>query len=101
MKVTIRQEGFLSSDREAIIKDYTSTALLLHLVEPVILDDEECKYIVAEIRHEGTTFEDLVPGKTIICNVTAVSQNKADSENLMDLSWWRGGGATITDLVVC
>jgi hypothetical protein len=98
--VKILANGFLDNEREATVEGQNADSILLRLKSPLSLSDDVFEYIVAKVRHEGASFDDFESGERLLCNLTAVSNQHALSGNPFDLSWWRGGNATITDVIM-
>lgn len=73
---------------------------LLRLRTPLRTSDREIEYLVASVRHDGTSWAHLVPGAVIAANAIGVSAEHATGPNPLDLSWWRGGGAFVVDIEV-
>lgn len=95
MKVFITANGFIENDSEGIIEYQNEKAALIRLIYPF---DNPVEYVVAQVRYEGASIKDLELGRALLCNVTATTDKLAKSSNPVDLSWWRGGNATITDI---
>lgn len=100
LKVLLRGEGFLGADREAIVELSNDTALLARLLEPLWHEGAPITHVVVQVRHESDDFCDLRAGQKYFCNVTAIPAARAASENPLDLSWWRGGPAVMTDMAI-
>ena len=96
----LRGEGFQQTDQEATVELSSDTALLARLTVPLLFDGKEITHVVVQVRHEGEDFCDLRPGQKYFCNVTAIPTKRADAEDPLDLSWWRGGPAVITDMAL-
>jgi len=71
---------------------------LLELEKPLRERSQGYKYFIAAPRHEGDSFAELKHGRKILCNLTAIPEEKAKSGNPGDLSWWRGGLVVIADM---
>ena len=100
MKVLVRQEGFIPNDQQASIELRTRNALLLKFLVPFGSSGKIVEYAVVQPRHSDASFDCLEKGKIILCNLTAVSRERAVSDDPLDLSWWRGGNAVITDVLI-
>jgi hypothetical protein len=73
-------------------------ALLIKLLEPFEYKKVNCEYFVANPRHEGSSYDELLQGKSVFSGLTCISPENAYSENPFDLSWWRGGVALIGEI---
>ena len=100
LRALVRGEGFLGADREAVVELSSDTALLARLQEPLWHEGKPITHVVVQARHESDGFRDLKPGRKFSCNVTAIPAEQAASDNPLDLSWWRGGTAAITDMAI-
>jgi hypothetical protein len=59
-----------------------------------------CSHLVASVRHEGKTLSEIKEGNAVLCALTLVPDEKFDPGKPCDVSWWRGGGAVIGDIVI-
>ena len=64
---------------------------LIKLVKALRFEGGDWEYFVATTRHRGDGLSDLLSGKEVICNLTAISKAQASSAAPVDTSWWRGG----------
>ena len=82
--------GLMPSDRggQALIK----------LDEPFEYRGTVCRHVIASPRHVGVEMASLSDGKTVLCGVTGISEQQAESSKPFDLSSWRGGVAFIGDV---
>jgi len=101
-KVTILANDFLASDLLALIVavDECKQTLLLEFDSKHLEIGEEFTYAVASPRLSPKDITLLSKNKLLSCSVTWVPNVKFNEKDPMDLSWWRGGGAAITDLRV-
>lgn len=92
-RVTILRNAFLDRDVSACVEltDETSGNLLLRFERAVQCDGKTYRYAVATPRHS-------VGNVSVSCSIIWVPDDKFDAENPMDVKWWRGGGATISDI---
>lgn len=75
--------------------------LALRLDAPVFLSsDEEAQYLVASVRHENRSLDEIAAGQQVVCALTLVPNAKFNPAKPFDVSWWRGGGAAIGDIAV-
>lgn len=66
-------------------------AILLQLNIPLEYRDVGCEFFVASPRPEIGSFDSLMEGVGVDCNLTRIPADRASSPNPLDLSWWRGG----------
>jgi hypothetical protein len=60
-------------------------------MRPFQHEGEEREYFVAATRYEGDNLLDLLRGKAVVCNLTAIPSSQALSAAALDLTAWRGG----------
>ncbi len=71
--------------------------MLLSFVEPKTFQGVDCTYFVGSPRFVGRQLEDIICGDAVHCGLTRISEERANSADPFDLSWWRGGiGLTCT-----
>jgi hypothetical protein len=58
----------------------------------------ECEYFIATPRHTGVNIGTLFKGKPILCGLTRIPKELAESQNPFDLTLWRGGVTIIGEL---
>jgi hypothetical protein len=97
-KVLVGASGFVSESQNAEVIKTSSSSMLLRLVKPIESEGQSIQYVVVQARHENTSFEGKESGDNVLCNLTATSLERVESGDPFDLSWWRGGNATITDV---
>ena len=85
----------IDSDPNAL----TSKAGLIVLEEPLSYKGEECKFFVAHPRLESDRMENILNNITVNCCLTRISEEQAESDTPFDLSWWRGGGITLSGTI--
>ena len=85
-------------EHQATVEILKPDAVLLRLHSPFDYDNKAIEYAVASVRLEGDTLTNLEDGEYVLCNVTFITKERATSEDPLDLSWWRGGGAMITSI---
>ena len=73
-------------------------SLVLGLALPLKYKTEEFRYFMATTRHEGRTFQQVLSGEQVGCNLTGIPTERLQGGDLFDMSWWRGGAAAIADL---
>lgn len=90
----------LSADSiEGTVIYATDDRVALRLSKPIVLNNGDmAPYLVASIRHEGKSTQDIICGQNVVCGITLVPASRFDSRNPCDTSWWRGGGAAIGEI---
>jgi hypothetical protein len=58
----------------------------------------ECEYFIATPRYTGANIKTLVKEGSMICGITRIPKELAESQNPFDLSLWRGGVAILGKL---
>lgn len=100
-KVLIRAEEMLSAPCRGVIGAIDSDGgILLYLDPTVQLGADECQHALARVRSVQDSYLSLLSSGILSCNVTFVPVLKFDQTNPFNLSWWRGGGALIADVVL-
>lgn len=102
LKVIIRGNEFVDKDLCAFIVtiDEDKQSILLELEEPIYHSSMTYRHVVAAPRLCKDDLNTLSVKKVLGCSVTWVPESKYNLDEPMDLSWWRGGAATITDLCI-
>ena len=77
-----------------------SSSLLLEFVPPAQIGTQTYLFAVARPRLERDDLGTLLSTGVLSCGVTCISQARYDPTRPFDLSWWRGGGAALADLVL-
>jgi len=99
-QIIICGNDFVAQDLSAsivIIKE-DKKSILLELDEPLNLANMRYRYVVAILRLLKDDLVSMAKGGVLGCSVTWVPEDEFRSDDPMDLSWWRGGAAAITDL---
>jgi hypothetical protein len=79
----------------------TNNAIAVRLEFSLMLPNHvEAAYLVASIRHENKSLMEINSGQQVLCALTPVPTANFDPAKPCDLSWWRGGGAAIGDIVL-
>jgi len=101
-RILVRGNEFEDKDLPAmiVVVDEEKQKLLLELDEPLINRSTTYRHVVASPRLRKDSIDLLVSGGILGCTVTWVPDEKYNSSAPTDLSWWRGGGAAITDLQI-
>ena len=75
-------------------------ALLLEFSPGIRAGSQVCRFAVAQARLECDRLVELLTRGRLGCALTAVPEERFDPLRPFDLSWWRGGGAEIGDVVL-
>lgn len=73
-------------------------SILIQLNIPLDYQDVRCEFFVASPRSAMGSFDSLMEGEAVDCNLTRIPTDRATSTNPLDLSWWRGGVVLIGTL---
>lgn len=71
--------------------DGKPTQMLLSFLEPKTFQGVECTYFVGGPRFVGHRLEDVIRGGMVDCDLTRIPEERVNSADPFDLSWWRGG----------
>jgi hypothetical protein len=71
--------------------DEGEAAILIRLKQRFRHEGAEGEYFVATSRYEGDDLLDLLNGRSIVSNLTAITASQAQSADPLDLTGWRGG----------
>jgi len=77
---------------EIAVVDASENAVLIELDVSVSDGKDFFLNLVASPRHEGKRIADLSVEDSIICSFTGLTDERAQSKDPLDISWWRGGG---------
>jgi hypothetical protein len=80
--------------------DPESLSLLLEFVLPAQIGPPTYPYAVARPRLERDDLGTLLDSGILGCGIVCVPPDRYDPARPFDLSWWRGGGAAVGDLVL-
>src|SRR6266849_4198882 len=75
-------------------------ALLLEFGQPSLIEGKGYRYAIASPRLERDDLTTLLQKGSLSCGVTWVPEERFNEQRPFDLSWWRGGAAAITDIVL-
>ena len=78
-----------------------SNKLFVELLKAVNLNAHTYTFAVLEPRLERDELSGLLRGNALLCAVTLVPEDRHDPASPFNLSWWRGGAATIADVILC
>jgi len=81
------------------ISQETNT-LVIELDSPLELEGRRYSWVVASPRLERDSLDTLLSLKSLSCGVTWVPDERFNRDVPFDVSWWRGGAAAITDIVI-
>lgn len=101
-KVIVRGNEFIDQDIGAsiVMIGTDNKTILLKLDEPLKNASMTYQHIIASPRLSKDDLGILDTAGILGCSITWVPEDKYNSNNPMDLSWWRGGAAAITDLCI-
>jgi hypothetical protein len=71
---------------------------LIKLDQSFNYKNTECEYFIATPRYSGANIGALAKGKPMICGITRIPKELAESQNPFDLSLWRGGVTIIGEV---
>lgn len=93
---------FSAAAAPAVIRaiDSDSSSMILEFIPPVRVGEVAYAFAVARARLERDDLETLLKKGVLGCGVTCVPPHRYDPAKPFDLSWWRGGGAAIADVVL-
>lgn len=80
--------------------DAGSKSLLLEFVPTARIGAQVYPFAVAYPRLQRDDLGVLLGNGTVGCAVTCVPSDRYDAAKPFDLSWWRGRGAAVADLVL-
>jgi len=100
--VRVLADDLFGTSVNAVIRliDQGSKSMLLEFELPVKLGEQTYSLAVARLRLERDDLDTLLTNGSVGCGVTCVSNDRYDPAKPFDLSWWRGGGAAIADVVL-
>lgn len=77
-----------------------SGMLLLEFNCEVNISGREYSHVIASTRHVGVSPSILLTGRALMFSVIFVPSDCFNKNNPFDYSWWRGGAAMITDVLL-
>ena len=100
--VTIRANDFVEAPTRGSIRfiDVTTNSVAVKLSAPLESGDVRYEWAVASPRLARDNLDTLVGAGVLGCGITWVPSSKFNQSVPLDLSWWRGGGAAIADVVL-
>lgn len=100
--VMIRANDFVDAPTHGCIRfiDETSNSVAIELGITLEVGGVRYEWAVASPRLARDNLDTLINAGVLGCGVTWVSNSKFDLNVPFDLSWWRGGGGAVADLVL-
>lgn len=99
-RIFIAPNELFDKGDEGTVVAVEGRALALRLSIPVSLPSgKACHNLVASIRHANRTVDEFMAGHAVLCALTLVPVDKFDPARPCDVSWWRGDGAAIGDIL--
>jgi hypothetical protein len=71
---------------------------LIRLNQTFNYKNTKCEYLIATPRYTGINIGVLAKGSRIMCGITRIPKELAESQNPFDLSLWRSGMTIIGEL---
>lgn len=102
-QVRVRADDlFAGAAAPAVIRaiDSDASSMLLEFVPPVRVGEMAYVFAVARARLERDDLETLLRKGVLGSGVTLIPADRYDPTKPFDLTWWRGGGAAIADVVL-
>lgn len=98
--VKIRANDFFSQDISAhvLLADEADRKILMELDLPLSVAGVLYEYAIASPRLAKNSLADLLNTGVLGSAVTWVPDAKFDASRPLDVSWWRGGAAAVTDV---
>lgn len=99
-RLLILKNDVWDHDIPAILKTYSAdgTSVLLELRPAVEHNGIIYAHAVAKFRAAQMSYVKLLADRQTGCAITFVPADKYNAADPFNLSWWRGGAATITDI---
>jgi hypothetical protein len=100
--VIIKANDFFSSDLPAYVRGASDheQKILLEFDQPLVIGNVTYSHAVISPRLARDDIRRLSNKGALGCAVTWVPAGRFDSNKPFDVSWWRGGGAAVTDVVL-
>jgi len=101
-QVHVRATDLFDAPVAALIRaiDLDSKSLFLEFVAPAQVGARTYPFAVARPRLQRDRLSVLLSSGTLGCAVTCIPRDRYDAAKPFDLSWWRGGGAGIGDVIL-
>jgi hypothetical protein len=99
-KTIIQSNDFVAQDQSAVIVtiDSTTNKILLKLDRYFEYEGTTYSHVIASPRLSRDDLDTLEKDGVIGCSLTWVPDTKFNTQDPMNLTWWRGGAAAIADL---
>lgn len=100
--VKVCANDFIQKDLAALIANVGEHArkLLLELSASTVINGEIYTHAIASPRLARDDLNVLLSTGVLGCAITLVPKDLFDPSNPFDLSWWRGGAAVVTDVML-
>jgi len=100
--VTIRANDFVAAPTHGCIRfiDDTTNSVAIELGTTLEVGGVQYEWAVASPRLARDNLDSLINAGVLGCGITWVPNSRFKPSVPFDLSWWRGGGAAIADLVL-
>ena len=100
--IAIRANDFVNVVLHGRIEsvEATTKSILIALNEPVVIGESKYERVIASARLVRDDLAALATKGTLGCGVTWIPVAKYNARRPFDLSWWRGGGAAIADVLL-
>ena len=100
--VTIRANDFVDAPTHGRIRfiDETKNSVAIELGTALEVAGVRYEWVVASPRLARDNLGCLINAGVLGCGITWVPNSRFNPSVPFDLSWWRGGGAAIADLVL-
>lgn len=101
-RVKICANEFVQTNIAARITDISENGrnILLQMDSPLAISGTIYTHAIASPRLATDSLNSLLKNQVIGCAVTWLPKEQMNPTNIFDLTWWRGGAATITDLML-
>lgn len=100
--VKVRADGLINSDSFARVINISEheRKLLLELAAPITISGVIFTHAIVSPRLARDDLNVLLDKGVLGCALTWVPKERFDQTKPLDLSWWRGGPAAITDVLL-
>jgi hypothetical protein len=100
--VTIRANDFVDMPTSGCIKyaDVETNTMVIELDVPLRVGNLQYDWVVASPRLARDDMDTLINVGVLGCGITWIPNERFNPNAPFDLSWWRGGAAAISDIVL-
>lgn len=100
--VTVRANDFVEAPISGCIRfvDMATNTVVIKLDAPLHAGDLQYEWAVASPRLMRDDIDTLNNSGVLSCGITWVPNARFNPNTPFDLSWWRGGAAAISDVVL-